>query len=609
MKLLLRSLLLAVAATFGALAAVEPVQAQVSAVVGPSLVALAPSGSALPDLKVGVMNMIPDDALGFIVATDVLETKKEAEAVLKKLRVPLEDDDYAEFTEFLEKLEGWDPKGPHAFAVLPDEADGEGILLVPVTDYKNFARSLGADPEAKGPTKFEVDENINGFIAEKANYAVIGDSTDVELIQRVLDSKKSIAASCEPVKKYLKDHKTALVIAPSGVKKLLDTTIDGLKAFRDEIPDDEPQSDSVKQGLKIYDDLLVALREEATHIAVAGAFNEKVGADFNMQFVFKSDGKLAALAKAAEPLPPDAFAGLPADSYIFAGAAVLPESVGSALSTFTLNVVKAMPKQSGLDEKTAKQAAESMQGLMKNIKRASMTMNFAGETFLSGIAAIYTTKDSAEFMTEYEKAIKLMAGLAKQDKNLPSYSIERKTIDGLDVLVLVTDLKPMLEQIEKTQGEAGGKMYKAMFGGEKMKAYFTAVDKENVAFAYDLAALKELVGTIKSGKRGLADNLDMKKTAALLLPQPHAIGFMDVGGYIDLAKKIASMMFGAAGGGAGGGFPFPIPAFPPSPPVGVAAKLSPQAVEFQLVVPMPLMENVRNYIDQVNTMIGGGVLR
>jgi hypothetical protein len=609
MKLRLRSLLLAIAATIAAFGATDRADAQVSTLVAPSLVALAPSGSNLPDLKVGVMNLIPDDALGFVVATDVLETKKEGETVLKKLRVPMDDDDYAEFNAFLEKLEGWDSKAAHAVIMLPGKDDGddsEGVFLVPVTDYKKFAASMGADPEAKGPTKYEIEDGPDGLIAEKANYAVLGGVGDIEAIQRVLDSKKSIGASCDVVKPYLKDHKTALVIAPAGVKKLLDSAIDGLKTLRDSIPADGPQGESIKQAFEIYDKLFVALREEATHIAVAGAFNEKVGADYSVRFYFKPDGKLAALSKDIESLPPDAFAGLPADAYIFAGAGVMPESIGDALSGFMLTALKAMPKGSELDPENAKQAVESMQRLMKNIKRTSMTVNFAGETFLSGIAAIYTTKDSAEFLKEYEKSMKMMEGLAKKNKDLPSYSVEKKTIDGLEVLVLVTDLKPMFEQMEKAGGDGAKKMYQAMFGGEKMNAYLTAVDMENVAVTYDLKALKELVATIKAGKSGLGDNLDMKKTAALLLKQPHAIGFMDVGGYIDLAKKIGSMMFGAGGGG---GLPFPIPPFPPSPPVGVAGKLTPQAVEFQLVVPMPLMENVRAYIDQVNTIIGGGQLR
>lgn len=602
MKLLLRSLLLTVAATV-AFAAADPADAQVSTLVTPSLVALAPSGSNLPDLKIDVMKIIPDDAWGFIVATDVMETKKEAEAVLKKLRVPMDDDDYQQFTEFLEKLEGWDPKAAHAFAVLPDDADGDAILLVPVTDYKKFAKSLGADPDATGPTKFEVDEDIKGLIAEKANYAVIGDDGDLELIERVLNSKKSISTSCDVVKAYLKDHKTALVIAPSGVKKLLDSAIDGLKSLRDSIPAEGPQGDSIKQAFEMYDKLFVTLRDEATHIAVAGEFNEKVGANYSTRFYFKPDGKLAAMAKDTAPLPPDALAGLPEDAYIFAGAGIVPESSGDLFTAFMLNALKAVPKDAGFDPETLKQTAETMRSLMKTIKRASMSVNFAGETFLSGIAAIYDTTDSAAFLTEYEKSIKVLEGMAKKDKNLPSYSVEKKTVDGLDVLVLATDLKPMLDQMEKTGGPDVRKMYQGMFGGEKMNAYLTAVDKEHVAFAYDLKALKELVGTIKAGKSGLADNLDMKKTAALLLKQPHAIGFMDVGGYIDLAKKIAGMVV------PGGALPFPIPPFPPSAPVGVAAKLTPQAVEFQLVIPMPLMENVRNYIDQVNTMIGGGALR
>jgi hypothetical protein len=94
----------------------------VSSLSVPALVALAPSGNAIPDLRTGVLNVIPDDALGFFIATNPLETKEEVEAVLKKLRVPFDEgEDYAKINDFLASLKGWDSKGTHAFALIPDE--------------------------------------------------------------------------------------------------------------------------------------------------------------------------------------------------------------------------------------------------------------------------------------------------------------------------------------------------------------------------------------------------------------------------------------------------------------------------------------------------------
>lgn len=578
----------------------------ISALAAPTLVALAPAGSAVPDLKVGVLSLIPDDALGFVVATDVLETKKEGEAVLRKLKIPFDEgDDYADFNKFIDGIEGWDSKSAHALVVLSFEDDDEGIVLVPVTDYKKFAKSFGADPAAVGPTKFEIEDGPDGFIAEKANYAVISGPDGLDHIQRVLDSKKSISTSCDPIKPYLAQHKTALIVAPAGVKKLLGVAIDGIKTIREAIPADNPQAASAKQVFDIYDKIFIALRDEATHIAVGGAFNERVGADFSMQFVFKPEGKLAEIAKDVEPLPPDALVGLPDDAYIVAGAGVFPQSATDALASFTTTMMNAMPQGKGLSPEQAKQLADAMRDSMKNVKRASMSLDFGGETFFSGIAAIYKVDDSTKFLEQYEKAIGAMSELSKKDKAIPGYSIERKKIDGLDVLLLVTDLAPMLEQMEKQQGAAAKQMYQAMFGADgKMTAYFTVVDKETVAFAYDAAALKKLVASVKDGKSNLGDNADLKKTAALLMKQPQAIGFMDVGGYVDLAKRIATTML-AANGVPGGALPFQIPAFPASPPVGVAGKLTPQAIDMQLVVPMQLMENTRDYIQQINALVGG----
>jgi len=606
----LRRTLLAVVALAAWFHTAAPADAQnplgISALAAPTLVALAPAGSNLPDLKVGVLSVIPEEALGFAIASNPLETKEEVEGVLRKLNVPFEEEnDYIEFNEFLTKLKGWDSKGTHAIVQMPDNDEGEAFLLVPVTNYKEFATSMGADPEAKGPTKFDIDGE-SGIIAEKANYAVLTESSNLEMLEKFIASKKSIAASCEPVKGYLAKHKTAFVMAPAGVKKLLDLAIDGLKTIRNVIPADNPQAESIKQAFEVYDKLFTVLREETTHVGIGGLLNEKVGADFSMQVVFKPEGKLSAIAKDAAPLPPEAFAGLPDDAYIFAGAGVFPQSSTDLLTQFTMSMMSAMPQGKGLDAEQSKQFAEVLRSTMKGVKQVSMSANFRGETFLSGIAAIYKVDDSAAFLEGYEKSMAVMGNLAKKDKNLPTYAVERKQIDGIDAMVLTTDMAPMFAAMEKQQGDGAKKMIEQMFGeGGKMTAYLAAADKETVVLGYDAKELKELVAAAKAGKNGLGGNVDMQKTAALLMPQPHAIGFMDVGGYIDLVKKIGGMMMAAQG--AQGGFPFPIPPFPPSPPVGVAAKLTPQAVELQLVVPMQLMENTRNYVQQFNALIGGGL--
>jgi hypothetical protein len=326
-----------------------------------------------------------------------------------------------------------------------------------------------------------------------------------------------------------------------------------------------------------------------------------------MQFVFKPDGKLAAMSKEIAPLPPEAFAGLADDAYLFAGASVFPRGAADALTSFTMGMMNAMPKDKGLTPEQSKQFADAMRDSMKNMKRFSASMNFQGATLMSGFAALYKVEDSAKFLADYEKSMATLSELAEKDKNLPGYATERKKVEGIDALVFTTDMTPMIEQMEKQAGgDAAKMMFEAMFGKDmKIDAFLAAVDKETVVLTYDATALKEVVATAKAGKNGLSDNIDMKKTAALLLPQPHAIGFMDVGGYVDLVKKIVGMMMAAQGAPGGGGLPFPIPPFPQSPPVGMAAKLTPQAIEFQLVVPMPLMENTRDYIQQVNTLVRG----
>lgn len=119
--------------------------------------------------------------------------------------------------------------------------------------------------------------------------------------------------------------------------------------------------------------------------------------------------------------------------------------------------------------------------------------------------------------------------------------------------------------------------------------------------SYSESGLKLVYDAAKSDAPGLADDVMIKKTAALLPSDVMMAGYFDIGGYLELIKKVMNTMMAAQGQGA---FPIPIPPFPSSPPIGYTFKAASNTASLDLVVPMELMENTRDYVMQMQALIG-----
>src|SRR5687767_2277304 len=99
--------------------AAEPAAAQLVPLVVPATTLAPITGTLPPALNIDVLSVVPDDAMGLVTGHHFRDTQKLVEKVLRKLEIPFEVNDYAEFNEFLDGLKGWDEKSTHAMAFMP----------------------------------------------------------------------------------------------------------------------------------------------------------------------------------------------------------------------------------------------------------------------------------------------------------------------------------------------------------------------------------------------------------------------------------------------------------------------------------------------------------
>ena len=599
------SRLLGCALVVAALSAVGLFTPQVATAQGglvPALVATAPAGAEPDVLKAGILHAVPDDAMYLAVVNNFQETKATAEKVLRKLNIPFEQNDYEEFNTFVGKLQGWDKAGMHALAAMPD-ADGDvsPAIFVTVSNYKSFAKSIGADATGSGIVEYETESGSKGWIAEKSGYAVIVQSRNKALLERIMASKKSLADSVSPLRLLISKNQITGIALPAGVKKALDEGIKGLEAFKEQIPAAGPQAEQIAGVFEMYTDLLKLARDEVTVAAAGLRLDETAGLDIATQAVFKTDGKMAAASKSIPLLPASPLSGLPDGEVFIAGAGVMHDSWAKALMELSLDMSVKLPKEAGGYNLTTEQAKEiaSLSALaLSGIKQMSGSMSISGKTLFDGAYVIVETSDAKKFVDQYETNMaKTNAIVAKNPAaTYPKATVERKQIDGRDTLIMTMDMSKMLEQMDANQPPQLKGMMESMFGaGGKVKAYLSAIDKETVLMSYSEDSLKQLAANVTANKAGLASSLTLKKTSAMLPAEAHVVAYLSIGGYIDLIKKVI----------AGAGFPFPVPAFPETPPVGFSGRLAAHSVETHIAVPMSLMEGIRDYVQTVKAQFGG----
>jgi hypothetical protein len=139
-----------------------------------------------------------------------------------------------------------------------------------------------------------------------------------------------------------------------------------------------------------------------------------------------------------------------------------------------------------------------------------------------------------------------------------------------------------------------------MFGpGAKITASLTPVDKNTVVMAYVPAKeAKNLVQAIKDKKPGLSDEAEVKKANTLLPKDPQWAFYINPGGFVEFASRLVK---------AAAPIPIPIPAYPKSPPFGMAVKVDANELEARIALTGSAIEALGVYIQKVKGIAEGNV--
>ncbi|MGE3807913.1 MAG: hypothetical protein AB7K24_24880 [Gemmataceae bacterium] len=537
------------------------------------------------------LDAVPDDAMGVVFVKNIGEGSAKLSALSKRANFPAFDA-LAEAKKDLGVDKGLDEKGTLIIALFAGDPEPIPIIFAPVSDYDGFIKQLKPGKAADGITDLGVGRSVVG---KKAGFAVFAEAKNRDILKKVLVAKKSVADSLQPVSAWLEKTDAGAALNARGMKELTKHLITQLGQAKAALANAPEEAQIFATWLDGLEGMLKSAGTDVSQMAWGVQYKQESG-DLVLakRAVFVKDSGWAKAGAAIKSPDGGVLAGLPGGEFLVAGGGALPESFMQSMSNFGFQSLKG---QLGADKvkKLEEITARNFQG----VESMSMVMGLGKENapLFSGTVSIMKIKDAKDYLDNYAKGIDEMDKIFK-DANapaMPRYSAKKVKVGDLEAVEMTTDMSAMAAADPNLK-----RAFEAMFGqGAKLVASVALVDKNTVAMSYVPAKeMKGIVAAIKKKSPGLSAEAEVKKTAALLLDDPQWLLYVNPGGFVEFTTRLIR---------AAAPIAIPIPAYPKSPPVGMAVKIDGAGLEARLAMTGSAIESLGVYIQKVRALAGGNV--
>lgn len=561
------------------------------------------------------LEIIPDNSLGFVVIKDLSDTNERLAKLTQKMQLPVPDLlDMAK--GFLGVDKGLDEKGGIALALVSGPQGSEWpdsalFAVVPVTDYKEFIAAFQPeDAEARitGVTVW----GMKMLAANKGNFAILAFEGRNEALEKFLASTTNVTAAVEPLASWMADKQLALVVTPAGRKLLFQTIIAALpdseqlkKTAGIEAGNEQASAfQNVGELFGMLKELLSAADKQLTHLAIGIRIEDNSALRVAARVLFVSGGDLAAWSKEVKAPEQSLLMGLPPGKFAIAYGGVSAHFSPEMWALFSRFGEIGM-RTIGLDEENQKKSMEIAQQLQKGKLSSGgvMGMMRPGDSLFSTAVSVEHVKDAGEQIKISRQMFELMKAVNPQNGQ-PLYELNDVKVGELDVIEMVTSLGAFTglggakgNNAGPAEAQVQGLLGK-MFGADgKIRMYVAKADAHTVVTAYGKEQLVHAVEHIRSGAKGLEDDADIAKTAALLPAGAQWVAYVSPQGLVQWASVFVEALLGGE---------VKLPPFPATEPIGLAAKVSETGLDGELVLPDNVVAGIGQYIGLLTQMFQDG---
>ncbi len=545
-----------------------------------------------------ILKLTPEGASGLVVINraGTLDAKFQALGRVMMLPVPAP---LALLKLQFGVAEGFDENGTLGLLVLPPEekqALPRTVLLVPVADYDKFVGQFKPEDAASETAEIKI-LNQSVCVRRLGGYAAMAELAHREILEKQLKASASVPAALAPWQAWLAEKDVGAVILHPGIARLATRVEEVLQRIQATVANGpNKEAKNIAGVFDMYAELLKTANQEVASVGFGLQLDEKSTLRLTKRVLLVPDGRWAKIASQAQPAKENLLAGLPEGPFVLAGGVPF---YGETMMKPVTDMMKNMSGMYGMTPEQMDKMITLSMDLMRGMHGTSvaLTVGQAGESLYSPMILVMQVDDSAAFLTQYEAQTKAYGDLLREVDNpmLPAPEIEKTTVGDVAALQLTVKASSLPEE-QQTPQQA--KMMRVMFGPEgKLVGWIAAANKQRVVFAYDKDRLLAAIEAIQQGKPGLAADADVAKTAALLPPNPVAVGYLSPAGAIEFAK-----WFVPAVSPMGAGSDLKLPAFPKTPPIGMAITTGPNEVQSCLVIPAEVFQAVGPYAMQVQAM-------
>ena len=537
------------------------------------------------------VDLVPDDALGFLLIKDLRQLSDKVEQLAKKLNV----EERVSLLELIQKemgiREGINEKGSALFIVLKakDEKFGMGLVIaLPVSDHHKIAQQLAvkdvkdtiAEGEVglnsgllagiggKGPE--ETPKKFPVLVAKRGDFVLLATPGSRASLEAIVNSKRSIAASLQSVQDWLDEQDMAGICTDKGVSTGLAMFLNG--------PGGGAESSTQGQFRQLKETF--AEVEKNVQLIAFGAQIEKDGHSRLLTRVqFQPEGSYAKWIAKAEPLREKLLARFPdrpqfvtvlarisaqttfegAAKYLLGG---LPADKRDALTKEWVKLVQQVSDvgvcvYTGQNSNSAKPIKANDSAKPKPIK-ADVALNGDAVVLAQVRDATAFLDDAVDFLRHSTRAVQ------SADKTKVEVNYQEKEIAGKPSrLITVRD----------------GKSGNGKEGKDQPQVFLlTALDGQTILGCM-LSSPEKAEATVtkyvKQADRSLADNAALEKTRKLLPDKLQVEVLLDLQafgilGQSESAKKQVSQVA----------------------PLGFAMRALPATLEAQFVIPFDALKAV-----------------
>ena len=542
--------------------------------------------AALAEARETVLTAIPSDALGFAVVHNLADASRSIGEVAKLVQAPAPDL-LALAKNFSGIQKGLNDQGDLAIVVIERRSAPTLVVLVPVANFADFCAGL----HVADPGESTVEVKLNGrpkLLGHKGNFALLANTNDRAVLEAFLAAKTNLATDTS-LATWLDANRASLVITSRGVAEALPKLIAGIRTAQEQMRKaPTPQGQTAAESLNLYVDFLTAAEPEVDQFGLGLRIDGVQTVDLVKRVQFVPSGAWAKWAAGVPPATENFLTGLPAGPFMAVMGFVVPQGSMEHFMKFSVQMMTQNPAFH-LTQEQAEKYLQLSSGAMRHVRSMRMRFGIAkpGAGIYSNTTALMTVDDSKAYLDEYEKSLVAMGKFGQEVKSplIPVPDVKRTKLGETPVFEITMDMAGAM-QAATPGGPDMHAMMRVFTGSEgKFKAFIAPADEHTVIMAYtSLDMLKSAIESYKSHDPGLAADEGVAKVAAKLPAGSQLVAYVEISGVVEAMQQFLGVLPNVPA--------VKLPEFAPSPPLGMAAKVTATGVEGHFVVTADTLRSV-----------------